>query len=709
MKNSNCEKNLRILVIDDNRAIHEDFRKILCAPQATAHDLAADEAALFGEATSTEIRAEFEIDSAFQGQEGLELLQKALANGRPYAMAFIDVRMPPGWDGIETTSRIWELYPELQVVICTAYSDYSWDEMRRKLGNSDRLLILKKPFDAVEVLQLANALTEKWRLQQAARSKMEFLEEMLQERTKDLRATNASLELEICERERAADALAQKAALLDLAQDAVFVSDLEGCIQFWNKGAERLYGWTAAEVAGMNNAELLTPQSVPVIQAARKILLEKGEWNGELCKHTKAGKEVTVDSRCTLVRDKANQPASVLIINTDITEKKRLEAQFLRSQRMEGIGTLATGMAHDLNNILAPILMAAGALRYDLSDEDKRETINQIESGVKRGANIIQQVLTFGRGVSGERVAVNSVELVNDIAGIASLTFPKNIHVNRAAENGCWPILGDKTQLHQVLLNLAINARDAMPGGGTLTLTAKNVNVTGSFAAAHGGLRSGPHVELQVTDSGCGIPTANLERIFDPFFTTKEVGKGTGLGLSTALGIVKSHHGVMLVESEPSKGSVFKVLLPASSEALRLGQTAVPALPRGNGQTVLIVDDEANIISVTRRILEQNGYNVITANSGREALPIFSRPDLKIDVVITDILMPDMDGITLIQELKKLDPSIKIIPSSGSGQGLSRSDRTVNFEAVGGVQPLLDKPYTVEKLLNALHKALTET
>ncbi|HEX4644568.1 MAG TPA: PAS domain S-box protein, partial [Verrucomicrobiae bacterium] len=483
------------------------------------------------------------MDSAYQGKEALAMVQEGQQNGRPYAMAFMDVRMPPGWDGVETAARVWEVCPDLQVVICTAYSDYSWDDMAARLKGSDRLVILKKPFDAMEVLQLANALTEKWRLHQEARLRLEHLEKLVLDRTKSLQETNQNLEHEILERKRVAESLKEKAALLDLAHDAIFVRDLNGPIRFWNKGAECLYGWTAAEAIGATIERLLSQDDQAGFEAAQKALLEQGKWDGEFKKHTKEGAEVIVGSRWTLLRDEAGKPQSVLVINTDITEKKKLEAQFLRSQRMEGIGTLATGMAHDLNNILAPILISAGALRWELSAQERELAISRIELSVKRGADIVQQVLTFGRGVSGERAAIQPAEVLDEVAKIIGQTFPKNLELGADTQPGLWPVMGDTTQIHQVLLNLCINARDAMPRGGSLSLSAQNIRVDDRYvqtAQTNEQIRLGAYVLIQVKDTGEGIPPGNLEKIFDPFFTTKELGKGTGLGLSTVLGIVKS-------------------------------------------------------------------------------------------------------------------------------------------------------------------------
>jgi len=374
---------------------------------------------------------------------------------------------------------------------------------------------------------------------------------------------------DVTQRKLAEDRIHEQAMLLDLAHDAIFVRDLEGNIQFWNKGAESLYGWTTSEAVGNTVAKIFSRIDGVSYEVEEKALMEKGEWSGELHGHTKGGQEVIADSRWTLLRNESGAPRSVLVINTDITEKKKLESQFLRSQRMEGIGTLATGMAHDLNNILAPILMSAGTLRWELSAEDRELAITRIEMSVKRGAEIIQQVLTFGRGVTGERVAVNPVALMQEMTQIIGQTFPKDISIVLDAREDVWPITGDKTQIHQVLLNLCINARDAMLKGGKMTLTAQNIVVDEHYPVLHAPARPGSYVLLAVTDTGCGIPKANLERIFDPFFTTKEFGKGTGLGLSTVLGIVKSHQGLVAVDSELNQGTTFKVLLPAKPEAAK--------------------------------------------------------------------------------------------------------------------------------------------
>ena len=367
---------------------------------------------------------------------------------------------------------------------------------------------------------------------------------------------------DITEHKRAKEKALSQASLLDLAQDAIIVRDMAEVIQFWNQGAVALYGWTAAEAIGRKITDLIwrDPED---FRAATEQLLQTGKWAGEVRQRTKALREITVSVRWTLVRDAQGQPQSVLAINTDITEKKQLEAQFLRAQRLEGIGLLASGIAHDLNNILAPILMAAPMLRGMEDEAEAKSTLDMIVSNVERGRDIIRQLLIFGRGLQGERAPIQLRHLVKDMGTVIRETFPRNIAYQEACPSDLWPLIGDATQLHQVLLNLCVNARDAMPQGGKLTLRAANRRLDEPQADRTPDTQPGPYVVLEIEDTGQGIPKENLERIFDPFFTTKPLGQGTGLGLSTVLGIVKSHGGFLQVESTVGQGTRFIVHLPA--------------------------------------------------------------------------------------------------------------------------------------------------
>ncbi len=1151
---ADLEKNHRILVVDDNELIHADFGKIL-GENAADQAFAEEEAQTFGSAETGSARAHFELDFAFQGEEALARVQTAVGAGRRYAMVFMDVRMPPGWDGIQTTQKLWEVDADLQIVICTAYSDYSWEKMMGMLGSPERLLILKKPFDTIEVLQIAHALTEKWSLLQAARINTAALEGAVEDRTYELQGINALLEAEIAvrqqgeegakegereqrglasqlelersrlarsetalalaqgvahlgsweldladlenldsnslrwsdetyrifgcvphetavsnavffgfvhpadresvtagigellrtgepysvdhrilrpdgrervvheearlifegkskrpakiagtvqditERKRAeevlyesagrfrflselgdvtrslsrpdeimaratrmlgehlavsrcayaevaadgdhfripgdyakgcasivgdfrfsdfgkrthselaagrmvvlrdvdaelspadgADAfndlqtkaliacpllkdnklvaamavhhlaprqwsdselslvrevvercwaimeraraelvlreseehlrliiaasndgiwehdyqtgvvtwsdrlyqmlgwerdsfvpsaeafgallhpderaafaqsvlknretggrfestnrvllrdgsygqflgrgqgvvdaagkpirmigsltdvtsllkaeetLLEQAELLNLAHDAIMVRDMAGRIQFWNHGAERLYGWTSDEVRGRLVSDFLHREEPAAVRAAEDALYEADFWTGE-CEHlTKTGATVTVRSRWTLVRDEDGQPKSNLVINTDITEQKKMEEQFLRAQRLESIGTLASGVAHDLNNILAPIMMAAPILRGNLDPAERDTFLDIVDSCAHRGAAIIKQVLTFARGTDGDHILLQPIYFLEEVLKIAQETFPKSITLVTDYAQDIRSLEADPTQLHQVLLNLCINARDAMPGGGEIRLRAENIDIDEHYARMTPGARIGPYVALEVGDNGGGIPKELVGKIFDPFFTTKGVGQGTGLGLSTVAGIVKSHQGFVQVSSEPGHTS-FKVFLPAVVTPVRSERLCPGAsIPHAHGEIILLVDDEPAVLQVAQVILEEQGYKVIVAEDGPAALALFSQLAGKISVVVTDLAMPGMDGLTLIGTLRRIEQGIKIIISSGltdeSDQDLIRTLK---------VQGRLMKPYASRELLLKLDQVL---
>jgi PAS domain S-box-containing protein len=495
----------------------------------------------------------------------------------------------------------------------------------------------------------------------------------------------------------------EQARLLDLAQDAIMVRSMEDRILYWNGGAEKLYGWTAAEVRGTEAYRFLYKDEAAAAAIARASLLENGKWTGECKQICKAGGQVTVRSRWTLVRDEAGTPKSVLIIDTDITEQKKIEEQFLRAQRLESIGTLASGVAHDLNNILAPILMGAAVLRRSEMAEADGMILSTIETCAQRGADIVKQVLTFARGAEGARLLLQPAHLINDMAKIAEGTFPKAITVQTSYPQLLWPIEGDPTQLHQVLLNLCVNARDAMPAGGTLTIGAQNFPVDEHYASMTPGAKAGPHVLLEVKDTGMGIPREIIHKVFDPFFTTKKLGHGTGLGLSTVIGIVKSHGGFLSVESDIGQGTTFKIYLPAkmiTEGVLPDRETTIP--PMGNDELLLIVDDEKPILEVAEALLEGHGYRVLRAADATEALAIFALHKDEIAVVLTDLAMPVMDGLALIRTLQKMKPDVRIVASSGHGS-LERSARELPSL---NVRACLTKPYNKETLLNTLHDAL---
>ncbi|HWN12122.1 MAG TPA: PAS domain S-box protein [Pyrinomonadaceae bacterium] len=507
---------------------------------------------------------------------------------------------------------------------------------------------------------------------------------------------------DITERKRGEERIREQAALLDQAQDAILVRDLEQNILFWNKGAERIYGWSAEEAVGRNAAELLLKEPSRQFENARQAVIDKGEWRGDIRQLRRDGAEIIVESRWTLVRDDQGAPTSILVINTDITEKKGMEAQFLRAQRMESIGTLAGGIAHDLNNVLSPILMAIDMLQLKATDEATKKWLEVLRTNAERGGDMVHQVLSFARGVEGERVALQPKHLIKEIVKILRETLPKSIEINFHLPDDLCIISADATQMHQVLMNLCVNARDAMPEGGSISIKAENTLVDENYARMHIEAKPGRFVLITVSDTGPGMSPEIQSRIFEPFFTTKEMSKGTGLGLSTALTIVKSHGGFMNVYSEVNRGSQFALYLPALDAPGKTEAGAFQAdLPVGSGELVLVVDDEESIRAITRGTLETFGYTVLTASDGTEAVGLYADRKNEISVVLTDMMMPFMDGPATIRALQKMNPTIKIIAASGLTAGHKPGEGSLE-----GVKVFLSKPYTAEKLLKALAEIL---
>ncbi len=506
------------------------------------------------------------------------------------------------------------------------------------------------------------------------------------------------------ERQRAEQKIRQQAALLDIATDAILVRDLNHRIVYWNKGAERLFGWKAEEAIGKNADQLLYRKPSPQLRAALTEVLTQGEWLGELQNITKSDQVVTVESRWTLVRDEAGQPKSILTVDTNITEKKLLEAQFFRAQRLESIGTLASGIAHDLNNILTPILAAAQLLPLKLKNLDDRSQLllQLLETNARRGADLVKQVLSFTRGVEGKHVILQTRHLIGEIEKILRETLPRSIAVEVEVSNDLWTVVGDSTQLHQVLMNLCVNARDAMPAGGILTISATNQRLTEVDQRTNLEAQIGPYCVLSVTDTGLGIAAEILDRIFEPFFTTKELGGGTGLGLSTVVGIIKSHGGFITVSSQLSKGTEFKVFLPA----VMIREPAPiehSELHRGDGDLILVVDDEAPVRESTRITLEDYNYQVLTACNGIDAIETYSKHQDHIQLVLIDLMMPLMDGPSTIRTLQRINPDVEVVAMSG----LSSKGMIADAESAG-VQRFLAKPFMVKELLSTLQSALLE-
>ncbi len=545
---------------------------------------------------------------------------------------------------------------------------------------------------AVRVLGVVRNAADRMRLNEEIEGRKQA-EERLQEQSTQLAGIEAAIQAQAKIREQA--------GLLDTANDAIYVTALDGAISYWNQGAERLFGWTSPEALGRTTAELFS-RDPKTGDNQTAVLLQRGGWAGEERQRTKSGRYVVVFTRLTLVRGGAGEPPAVFAISSDITEKKRIEAQFLREQRIESLRALAGGMARDLNAVLAPVSLAIPALRAENLSDGSRNLLAAADESVRRGVEIAEQVLIFATGAQGERKPLQPGALLEETAKTARETFPGSIRVDTRVAEDLEPVLGDAAYLRRAILDLCANARDAMPAGGVLTLAAESVTVDEHTARETLGGKAGRHVRLSVADTGGGIPLESLDRIFEPFFTTKRPGRSAGLGLSTVMGIARGHGGFVRAVSTVGQGSRFELFLPAGDPSRPGAGGAFPTRsPFMHGETVLVVDDEVAVCELIRRVLERQGYHVLAATGGEPALHLFEEHHEVIKVVVTDMMMPNVDGPALIRRVREIDPAACIVGISGVGDR-AMLDKIESLELAG----FLAKPFTVEMLLKLLQKVL---
>jgi len=505
----------------------------------------------------------FKVISATNGAEALDLAKKD-----PPALIITDILMPV-MDGFELC-RQWKANDVLKhvpfVFYTATYTDPKDEKLALSLG-AERFII--KPQEPDALIKMVQEILHDFNkgklvpLEKPLGEELDFLHKHGEVLHRKLEKKMLQLELEKTERTRVEHQLRDHAELLDNANEAIARADLESRILYWNKGSERLYGWKAEEIIGKSAHESIFTGDISQLQSALKTVKEKGEWHGEMQHVDRNGKKIIVDSSWMLIHDKAGIPESIMVINTDITEKKKLELQFLRAQRLESIGMLASGIAHDLTNALTPIILAVDNLRLMYPNNKSQELLTMIERNATRGADLIKSVVAFERGLEEEPKDLFIMDIITDIATIIEKYYPKSIEFRIKIPKDIWMISGNATQLHHVFMNLCANARDAMPEGGVLTISAENMRVGENYAQKNIDAKVGPYVAITVADTGIGMPPAVQERLFEPFFTTKGLGKGTGFNLSTALGIVNGHGGFIHVHSEVGKGTSFKVHIPA--------------------------------------------------------------------------------------------------------------------------------------------------
>jgi PAS domain S-box-containing protein len=488
--------------------------------------------------------------------------------------------------------------------------------------------------------------------------------------------------------------------LLDVSEDAIVIRGLDDRVKYWNQGARELYGWDAGEALGAAFSEL-TGMDEELARDALGSLMNDRRWSGTFATTGRDGARLLIDSRWQLVTSADGVPEAIFSICTDVTEDRRRDDALRRARQLESIGTVAGGIAHDLNNVLTPILMATQLLASDAPSPDQAETLAMIESAATRGAEMVRQVLGFSRGVEGKREDIELIELFRELGDYSREALPDTIAVNFDITGDLGHVRGDSTQLMQVLMNLVTNARDAMPEGGELTVSA---HLDDSVQADSTDLSLGPFILIDVTDSGSGMSDDVLDKLFEPFFTTKPVGSGTGLGLATSFAIAAAHGGQLTAHSDGTTGSRLTLALPQCQcdwQPSTGPVTVHDQWPRGNGETILVVDDEEGIRAATRKLLEHYGYRVAICANGFEALEFLDSAAASPDLILSDVGMPGMDGLALAAELRSRDSAVPLILTSGRMVGAE-----LDSAAIGLATAVIDKPFSTSRLLTQLSSAL---
>lgn len=700
--------NNRILIIDDNPAIHEDIRKILV--DAKGNDQTTDELLniVLGKTLPRRSTTDFEIDSAYQGQEGLAMVETSLKEGRPYALAFVDVRMPPGWNGVETIAHLWSKDPSLQVVICTAYSDFSWHEIMEKLGNSDRLVILKKPFDNIEVLQLAHAMAKKWLVTRQVSAKFDDLDRLVNDRTRELSQLNRELANEVTAKETARAALRVSEDRLARAFDAcplptVIFEVTEQRIMRVNPAMEKVMGRTQEQILGKRFWDVGFSQSDDLRKLAALSLPQKVSLRRQDCTFVSGDGDVR---RGLLWLEPFELAAGqhVLALLQDVTEQNLLENQLRQAQKMEAVGHLAAGVAHDFNNLLTVI---HGHTSMSLWDEDLDSNVAKsfqaVQAAAERAADLTRQLLAFSSKQVMEKTNLCLIGLITNVSSMLMRLIPANIqlHFKHCSANPY--IHADRCNIEQVLLNLVVNARDAMfTSGGHIYVSTGELEVDAAHARRVSGAREGSHVCLCVQDTGCGMSEQTLQQIFEPFFTTKATGKGTGMGLSIVHGIIKQHDGWIEVWSEVNRGTSFCVYLPLSQVKKEKPVLVKKKVARTESRTVLLAEDDSSVRALAKTILEASNLRVMEAMDGPSAIELWKQHAGEIDMLLTDMVMPGgLSGLDVADHIRSSRPNIPVVFSSGYSVSLFNEDRQFRKDV-----NYLPKPYMAEDLISIVNRAL---
>ncbi|MBD0269234.1 MAG: response regulator [Cyanobacteria bacterium Co-bin8] len=671
-------KSVRVLLIEDNLA----------------------EARLLQEVLKGAAYRRFHLVHTKRLGEAIAQIRAQSAN-QPFDVALLDLTLPDS-TGLDSLDQLIRHVPSLPIVVLTNTNDEDLAVEAVRHGAQDYLL--KRQMNQDLLVRSLRYAIERKQTAEALREVNEVLEQRVLERTAELESANDLLRQEIDQRQRMQERLT-------LAQQAGQIGTFEWHIQHneltWSTELEALYGYPLGGYEGRNDDwfERVHPEDRDRLRQERAQAVQAGQGlNSEFRILHLSGETRWIAIKSSLFLDAQGQPLRMIGIHMDITEKKRLEEQFLRAQRLESLGTLASGIAHDLNNILTPIILVVQLLPLKLPNLDAsiQKKLEILETSAHRGADLVKQILAFARGVEGKRFFLQINHLLREIQKLLQQTLPKSIEIQSEIPSELWPVSGDATHLHQVFMNLCVNARDAMPEGGRLEITAENFLIDASFAQMHLKAKAGPYVLTTISDTGMGIPANILHRIFDPFFTTKEVGKGTGLGLSAVLGIVESHGGFIDVVSAVDQGTQFKIYLPATPLAEPQQEEALDLL-LGQQELVLVVDDEPAICEIAKTTLETYNYRVLTATDGFSAIALLAEHREHIYAVLMDLMMPSMDGLMTIPLLRRLNSNLRIVAMSG----LNSKEAITQAEKLG-FQGFLPKPFNARELLLLLRQNSAE-
>lgn len=799
------KSNDRILIIDDDPEILKAYRSVLAPEDEVAGSSGNQLAKLLGRVQELDPSAtpRFQLDFAGQGGDGVQLVEAALQRNEPYAVAFIDIRMPPGIDGMETAVRIRRIDSDIEIVMVTAYSDRSREELVRTVGTPEKLLFLRKPFDPEELIQLALSLSAKWNLARRAEEQKKELQTVLmttpaaiytvdknqcitswnraaeqitgytaaevvgrpcilkhivigQECKNCLQGNsddaNQPCEIEIidhtgmprtllrngtCIRDRQgrfvrlieslwditdrkvaeaalAESEARFRALVETTSDWVWETDKTGCFTYCSPLCEVIYGYRPEELEGRLLFEmLLHPEEIDAGQALfRKCVKNKsGFQNIEHRSRTKDGQIIYIESSGIPVIAEDGQIIGFRGIDRDITrrkliekERQELEEQYRQSQKLEALGTLAGAIAHDLNNVLTPIM---GGAQLSLIGLDAThpfyDNLKTIESGAKKAADLIRQILAFSRKQVMAPKPLNLTFVIRDFAAILRRLIREDVHLAFHLSEELWTVVADKNQMEQVMMNLVVNARDAVAEGGEITIQTLNREIwSGDSRSADLRLASGAYVVMSVVDNGSGMEPSILARIFDPFFTTKEAGKGTGLGLSTVYGIVKQQGGEIRVESAAGRGTRFDIYFPRCENGVTVADE-LPAIQhvRGGRETILVAEDNGDVLEMVRAGLQYYGYTVVQAANGIEAVQVFKELQGAVDLLLTDVVMPAMSGQSLAEVLRGHKANLPVLFMSGHPFDVN----THELAEISGNE-YIQKPFSPHELARIIRQML---